>query len=130
MYEYGNPIKALKEADFYRKKFEDGHSRLAHPISFSPSPNTVVSEVSLLTAALQNLTTTGNSGKISLKDHKIEIFKNTSEYTTKAFFQQFERARKSISYTDAQKVTALLIYMADKPRRWFEAEWELNQARP
>lgn len=81
-----------------------------------------------MAVALQNLVSTGNTGKTSLKNHKIEIFKNISENTIKAFFQQFERATNSTNHTDAQKVTALPIYMADRPRRWFEAEWELNQA--
>lgn len=66
---------------------------------------------------------------MSLNDNKIEILKNKPEYTIRAFFQQFERATKSINYNNIQKVTALPIFMADSPRRWFEAEWKINQNR-
>lgn len=90
------------------------------------SPNT---EIQALAQAFQNINMNSGTFRFPLKEFKIHPFDDKPEHTIKAFFQQFERATTSLNYSDVQKISALPIYLAEKPRQWFEAEWEIHQTR-
>lgn len=82
-------MEALKQAQFYKRKYEDAQRLLCGGINSIPSSflgSTANTDVSASALALQALAITCSTTKMSLKHHKIEISKNVPEYTIKAFF--------------------------------------------